>query len=63
MHVILAMTGDAIHRQHRLGDVFGDMAGPAIKSAMGSGQLVSRLHIVIEAPPLPAVRVVAKRAV
>ena len=63
MHVILSMTGEAIHRQHRLGDVLGDVTGPAIESTMGSGQRVSRLRVVVEAPPLPAIRVVTKRAV
>lgn len=62
MHVIFAMTGDAIHRQRRLRNVLGDVAGLAVEVAMGSGQGVARLGIVIEAPARPAIRVVTKRA-
>lgn len=61
MHVIFAMTGHAIHRQRRLGDVLGDVAGLAIEVAVGSGQRVARLGVVIKAPARPAIRVVTKR--
>ena len=60
MRVILAMTGQAIHRQRRLRDIPGDMAGLAIEIAMGSGERVSRLGVVIVAPTLPAVRIVTE---
>ena len=58
MRVILAMTRQAILRQRRLCDVLGDMAGLAIEIAMGSGERVPRLRVVIVAPTLPAIRVV-----
>ena len=63
MRVILAMTRQAIRRQRRLCDVLGDMAGLTIEIAMGSGERVPRLRIVIVAPTLPAIRVVAEPTV
>jgi hypothetical protein len=62
VRVILAVTRDALRGQCRLGDVLGDVASFAIEVAMGSGQGIARLNVVIEAPAFPAVRVVAKRA-
>ena len=61
MRVILAMTGHAIHRQRRLRNVLGNVAGLAIEVAVGSSQRVTRLGIVIVAPARPAIRVVTKR--
>ena len=62
MRVILAMTGQAI-----LGNVAFvtscDVAGLAVEIAVGSGQRVARLGVVIIAPALPAVRIVTKRTV
>lgn len=63
MLVILAMAGQAIHRQRRLGDVLGDVAGLAIEVAVGTGQRVARQRVVIVAPAFPAIRVVTKPAV
>ena len=63
MRVILAMTRQAILRQRRLCDVLGDMAGLAIEIAMGSGERVPRLRVVIVAPTLPAIRVVTEPTV
>ena len=60
MRVILAMTGQAIHLQRRLCDVPGYMTSLAIEIAMGSGERVPRLRVVVVAPTLPAVRVVAE---
>ena len=39
------------------------MAGLAIEAAMRSGQRVTRLHVVIKAPPRPTIRIVAERAI
>ena len=61
MHVVLAMTGHAIRRQRRFRDVLSNVAGLAIEVAVGSGQRVTRLRVVIKAPPRPAIRVVTKR--
>src|SRR5450756_150592 len=63
MRVILAMAGQAIHRQRRPHDVLGDVAGLAIEVAVRPRQRIARLRVVIVAPALPAVRVVAERAV
>jgi hypothetical protein len=63
MRVVLAMAGEAIHRQRGLGDVLGDVAGLATETAVSTGQRVSRLRVVVIAPAFPAVRVVAKRTV
>ncbi len=63
MRVILAVTGHAIRRQCWLCDVLRDVAGLAIEAAMGSRQGVARLRVVVVAPALPAVRVVAKCAI
>jgi hypothetical protein len=56
------VAGIAIRRQRDLGDVPGDVAGLATDIAVCAGQRVTRLRIVIEAPPCPAIRVVAERA-
>src|SRR5271169_3465949 len=58
MRVILAVTGHAVRRQCGLRDILRDMAGLAIEAAMGSGQRVACLGVVIKAPALPAIRVV-----
>ncbi|HEY6257721.1 MAG TPA: hypothetical protein VIY51_18220 [Xanthobacteraceae bacterium] len=63
MRVVLAVAGIAIRGQRNLGDIPGDVAGLAIKTAVRPGQRVARLGIVIEAPPRPAIRVVAERTV
>src|SRR5664279_3659511 len=63
MRVILAMAGQAIHRQRRFRDVLDGVAGLAIEATVGPGQRIVRLRVVIVAPALPAVRVVTKRTV
>ena len=63
MRVVLAVAGIAIRGQRNLCDIFGDVAGVAIEAAVGPGQRVPRLRVVIKAPPLPTVRVVAERTV
>jgi len=59
MGVILAVTGIAIRGQGDLRDIFGDVTGVAIDAAVRSRQRVARLRVMIEAPPCPAVRIVA----
>ena len=63
MRVVLAVAGIATCRQRDLGDVPGNVAGLAIETAVRPGQRVARLCVVIEAPPGPAIRVVAERTV
>jgi hypothetical protein len=63
MRVVLAVAGIAICRQRDLGDVPGNVAGLAIDAAVRPGQRVTRLCVVIEAPPCPTIRVVAECAV
>jgi len=63
MRIVLAVARVAILRQHDLGDVAGHVAGLAIKPAVGACQRVARLCVVIKAPPRPAIRVVAERAI
>ena len=62
MRVVLAMAGQAIHRQRSLGDVLGDVAGLAIEVVVGPGQRVVRLLVVVIAPAFPAIRVVTRLA-
>jgi hypothetical protein len=63
MYVILLVTRIAVRRQRDLGHLLGDVAGVAIEAAMCSGQRITRLRVVIKAPPLPAIRVVAERTI
>jgi hypothetical protein len=63
MSVVLAVTCIAIRGQSDLGDILGNVAGWAIEAAVRARQWVTRLHIVIKAPPLPTVRVVAERTI
>ena len=63
MGVVLAVAGIAIRGQRDFGDILGDVAGLAIETAVRPGQRVARLCVVIEAPPGPAIRVVAERTV
>jgi len=63
MRVILTMTRVAIGRQGDLGDVFDSVARVAIETAVCPGQRVTRLRVVIKAPPRPAIRVVTEGAI
>jgi hypothetical protein len=63
MGVVLAVAGIAIRGQRNFGDIPGDVAGLAIEPAVRPGQRVARLYVVIEAPPSPAIRVVAESTV
>src|SRR5215472_5399065 len=63
MRVILTMTRVAIGRQRDLGDIFDGVAGVAIETAVCPGQRVTRLRVVIKAPPRPAIRVVTEGAI
>lgn len=63
MRIVLAVTRIAIRCRHNLRDVPGRMAGVTIEIAVRTRQGVVRLGVVIEAPPLPAIRIVAVSAV
>jgi hypothetical protein len=63
MRIFGAVAGIAVGRQRDLGDVAGDVAGLAIDPAVRPGQRVTRLSVMIEAPPRPTTRIVAERAV
>src|SRR5215469_5131966 len=63
MRVVPAVAGIAIGRQRDLGDIPGHVARLTIEAAVRPGQPVSRLRVVIEAPPRPTVRIVAEPAV
>ena len=63
MRVVPAVARIAIRGQRDLGDIPGGVAGLTIEAAMRAGQPVSRLRVVIEAPPRPAIRVVAEPAI
>ena len=63
MGVVLTMTGVAILRRHDLRGVPRHVASVAIEIAVRSRQGVARLGVVIKAPPLPTVRVVAQRTI
>jgi hypothetical protein len=63
MCVISTVAGIAILRQDDFGDVFRGVTGVAQQALVGAGERILRLSVVIEAPPRPAVRVVAKRTV
>lgn len=63
MRIVLTVTCVAIRRRHDFRDVPGDVAGVAIETAVRADQRVAGLGVVIEAPPLPAVRVVADRTI
>src|SRR5215469_992518 len=62
MRVVLPVAGVAIRWQRDFRDVLGDVAGLAVETAVRAGQLKMRLRVVIEAPPRPTIRVVAKPA-
>jgi hypothetical protein len=63
MCIVLAVARIAVRGQSDLGDVLGHVAGLAIETAVRPRQGVSRLRIVIKAPHLPAIRIVAERAI
>jgi hypothetical protein len=63
MRVVLAVAGVAIRGQGNLCDIFGDVAGVAIEAAVRPGQRVTRLRVMIKAPPRPTIRIVAERAI
>jgi hypothetical protein len=62
MRVILAVTCHALRGQCGFGDILRYVASMTIEAAMGSRQRIARLRVVIEAPALPAIRVMTKRA-
>jgi hypothetical protein len=43
--------------------MLGDVAGLAVETAMGTGQRVARLRVVIKAPAFPTIRIVTRPAV
>jgi hypothetical protein len=51
MHVILLMTGMAITGESDLGDILRYVTGVAIQALVRPGQRISRLYVVIKAPP------------
>src|SRR5215831_4812050 len=63
MGVVLAVTRIAIRGQSDLGNFLGDVAGVAIEAAMRASQRVTRLRVMIKAPPHPTIRIMAERAV
>jgi len=63
MCVILAVTRKAIRCQRDLGNVLCHVAGMAIEAAVGPGQRVASLRIVIKAPSHPTIRVVTERTI
>ena len=63
MGVVLAVTRIAIRGQSDLGDLLGDVAGVTIEAAMRPSQRVTRLRVMIKAPPHPTIRIMAERAV
>ena len=63
MGVVLAMAGVTIGRQRDFRDIPGHVTGLTIEIAVRPGQRISRLRVVIEAPPRPTIRVVAKPAI
>jgi hypothetical protein len=63
VHVVLAVTSIAVHGQSNFGDIFGDVAGVAIQTSVRPRQWVTRLCVVIKAPPRPTIRIVAERTI
>jgi hypothetical protein len=63
VHVVLAVTSIAIHGQSDFGNIFGNVAGVAIETAVRPRQWVTRLRVVIKAPPRPTIRIVAERTI
>jgi hypothetical protein len=63
VHVVLAVTSIAIHGQSNFGNIFGDVAGVAIQATVRPRQWVTRLRVVIKAPPRPTIRIVAERTI
>jgi len=62
MGVVLTVTRIAVRRCHHFRDVPGHMAGVAIKITVRTRQRIVGLG-VIKAPSLPAIRIVAVRAI
>ena len=63
MRVILAMTRIAIRGQNDLSGILSNVAGVTIEAAMGPGQRVARLRVVVKAPPRPTIRIMAECAI
>jgi hypothetical protein len=63
VHVVLAVTSIAIHGQSNFGNIFGNVAGVAIQTSVRPRQRVTRLRVVIEAPPRPTIWIVAERTI
>lgn len=63
MRVVLPVTRIAVRSQLDPGDVPHNVAGLAIEAAVRARQRKARLGVVIKAPSLPTVRVVAERAI
>ena len=63
VHVVPAMTPIAVRTQRDRGHIPGNVARFAIEAAVRSGQRVTRLCVVIKAPPRPTIWIVAQRTV
>jgi hypothetical protein len=63
VHVVLLVARVAVLAEHDLRHVLRGVASMARETAVGAGQRELRLRVVIEAPQLPCVRVVAQRAI
>jgi len=63
VHVVLAVTAIAIRGQSNFGNIFGNVAEVAVQTSVRPRQRVTRLRVVIEAPPRPTIRIVAERTI
>ena len=63
MHIVLAVTSVAIRGQSNFGNIFGNVAEVAIQTSVRPRQRITRLRVVIEAPPRPTIRIVAERTI